>query len=404
MRGAAIILDVLLLVSGLAAFAMALYLFVVTVAGFFAKLITQNVPSSTRIALIIPAHNESLLIKRTIESIQASDYPAHLFDIFVIADNCTDDTAEIAVGMGVRCLERFDEDKRGKGHALRWAFDKAVSEKWDYGAYIIIDADSVVSAVLVKRVNDYISSGFDALSCFHMVQGSSNSPAIDIVKMGFTLRNLRNAGISVLGGSAPLLGSGMCFSGRLVQRYGWSAFSLTEDREEWAFLYSKGVKVGYIPDAKVYSEMPGAVKDLENPMARWDVGRMNITTRFLLPFLSRLRSEKSPGALLTLLELITPPFTLILFSIGLGMVIALVLHNLISQYTVALWVVALSLMSVSALLGLIRMKAPLRNYLNLFIFSVFLVPWRVLNFTKGAFGKREWRRTAREESTDKEAE
>ncbi|MFQ5480247.1 MAG: glycosyltransferase family 2 protein [Thermodesulfobacteriota bacterium] len=402
MSGVVMIFHIALLLAGLCAFAMASYFFIVTMRGFFAGLSVKSAAVESRIAVIIPAHNEALLIERTINSVKSSDYPVPLFDIIVIADNCTDDTAGIARDAGVTCLQRSDTGNKGKGYALQWAFENEIVKNGGYGAFLIMDADSVVSKNVIQKVNDYISSGFDALTCYHMVQGRESTPVLEMVKMGFILRNLRNAGISALGGSAPLLGSGMGFSRKLVESFGWTSFSLTEDREEWAFLYSKGVRVGYIPEARVFSEIPETVKDLGNPRARWDIGRKNIKKTFLMPFLSRLMAEKNLGSLVTFFELIAPPFTLFLFFIGLVTLPLLLAHNHISPYTTALWLAALSLMILSALAGLIRMKAAPRSYLNLFVYSFFLIPWRVFNFLRGTLGKREWRRTARGDSTKEE--
>ncbi len=394
-------LDIIFLLCGLLVLAPALYLLVVTLAGFFSRAVVEGSKPSCRIAVIIPAHNESLLLERTIKSVMESDYPRELFDIIVIADNCTDDTAAIAEKAGAACLERYDEENRGKGHALGWAFERIRNERpGRYGAYLVIDADSLVSKNLLRRVNDHISSGASALTCFHMVGGAegtaeAGTPALEIVRMGFTLRNLRNAGLSALGGSAPFLGSGMCLSADLVERLGWSSFSLAEDREQWASLYARGYDVDYLPDAHVYSEMPGRVGDLRNPRARWDVGQFDVIRRFHGAFRSRLLRDRSLGALLTFFELITPPFTILFFLIILGAASSLLMRHSLGVLTVSLWLLDLGIMAASVLAGLVRMRASTRTYVNLFIYPFFLIPWRVFNLVRGAMSKKEWRRTER---------
>jgi len=402
MTGAALILNIVFFLLGLLAFAQASYVFIVTIAGFFVRRPEKGAAPRTRIAVIIPAHNESLLIERTINSIRESYYPEELFDIIVIADNCTDDTAAIAASNGARSLQRFDEEKKGKGYALQMAFESAVEEKWDYEAYLIIDADSIVSEGLLQKVNDYILSGFHVLNCVNLIEDSSGTQALENVRIAFVLRNMRNAGIAALGGSAPLLGNGMVFSRSIVENYGWSAFSITEDREEWAYLYSKGVKTGYIHEAAVVSDMPDTLKDLENPRSRWDTGIMDIIGLFFFPFLSRLFAEKTPGALVTFMELVTLPFTLLFFIIIISTALTLALHSLVSGYVTLLWGISFFLMALSVIAGLIYMKTPLKSYLNIFVFSIFLMPWRAFNLIRGVLRKRQWRRTTRGDSTGKQ--
>ena len=86
-----------------------------------------------RFAAVIAAHNEELVIAHIIDSLLEQNYPRELFDIFVIADNCTDDTAAIAASRGALVFERSDDENRGKGYALEWMFRKIyeMDDKYD---------------------------------------------------------------------------------------------------------------------------------------------------------------------------------------------------------------------------------------------------------------------------------
>ena len=112
-----------------------------------------RIPSTPRttFALIVPAHNESSVIRRTLSSIQEQDYPRRLFRLFVVADNCTDDTAAIARGAGAECLERSDREKRGKGWALLWAFERLTEGNVQPDAYVIIDADTIAAPDFLRK-------------------------------------------------------------------------------------------------------------------------------------------------------------------------------------------------------------------------------------------------------------
>ena len=93
---------------------------------------------------VIPAHNEEAVIKNLVESLTAQNYPKELYDIYVIADNCTDKTAAIAKECGALVYERFDEKNKTKGHALSWFLNKKIQENADYDAFCVFDADNIV--------------------------------------------------------------------------------------------------------------------------------------------------------------------------------------------------------------------------------------------------------------------
>ena len=104
---------------------------------------------------IIPAHNEEQVIKNLVESLKHQNYPKELLDIYVIADNCTDNTAKIAQQAGAIVLERNEEDpsKKTKGAALQWFLNKKIEENADYDAFCIFDADNIVDSNFFKAMN-----------------------------------------------------------------------------------------------------------------------------------------------------------------------------------------------------------------------------------------------------------
>ena len=103
-------------------------LFIHSVIGFYKKKDTKTFEPQKKFAMLVAAHNEEVVIENLVESLKHLDYPKELYDIFVIADNCTDNTAKIARAAGANVFERFNKEKRGKGFALEWMFDKY--SKW----------------------------------------------------------------------------------------------------------------------------------------------------------------------------------------------------------------------------------------------------------------------------------
>lgn len=111
-------------------------------------------------ALIVAAHNEEVVIGKAVESLMHLDYPKELYDVFVIADNCDDNTAAIAREHGAKVFERTNKDKRGKGFALEWMFDKIFKMDKKYDAVGIFDADNLVSQNFLSEMNCYMCEGY----------------------------------------------------------------------------------------------------------------------------------------------------------------------------------------------------------------------------------------------------
>jgi cellulose synthase/poly-beta-1,6-N-acetylglucosamine synthase-like glycosyltransferase len=108
---------------------------------------------------IIPAHNEEIVIQDLIDSLKNQDYPKDLLDIYVIADNCTDSTANIAKNAGAIVYKRFDEEKKTKGYAMQWFLDQKIKENANYYAFCVFDADNIVDKNFIKNMNKKLCQG-----------------------------------------------------------------------------------------------------------------------------------------------------------------------------------------------------------------------------------------------------
>ena len=121
----------------------ALYLALLTLASL-ARPKTPTGTAEPRFAVLVPAHNESAGIARTVQSLRSLEWPADWLRVSVIADNCTDDTAVQAQQAGATVLVRTNPEQRGKGYALDWAFERVLEEGWAE-AVVVVDADTLAS-------------------------------------------------------------------------------------------------------------------------------------------------------------------------------------------------------------------------------------------------------------------
>lgn len=228
------------------------YQFFLSLVSLFANKKTEFTSEQSRnFAFIVPAHNEEKIISKTIYSLSGLIYPKKNYDVFVIADNCTDQTAQIARSLGTTVLERTNPNKRGKGYALRWAFDKVLGHEKTYDAIIVVDADSLVSGNFLEVMNDYLNEGSRVIQCSDLVLPEPGNWSVEATRIGFLLYNyVKPLGRKVLGLNMGLRGNGMCFSADVLKEIPWQAWSLTEDVEYGLVLLLKGLILILLPKLK----------------------------------------------------------------------------------------------------------------------------------------------------------
>lgn len=221
-----------------------------------------------RIAILIPAHNEEAAIGLTIDSCQQSDYPPDRYQLFVIADNCTDGTAQVVRQKGITCLERNDEEKRGKGHALAWAFPRLSEYPWD--AVMVVDADCNLHPQALNAVNAELRSGSPVLQINYVASNPDDSSISFALALANTLENdLFYAPKSALELAVFLRGTGFVLHRKILERFPWDAHSIVEDAEYTARLLAHDISVKFLPEVSVRSEFPIDAAQMAVQRSRW---------------------------------------------------------------------------------------------------------------------------------------
>ncbi len=224
---------------------------------------------------ILPAHNEEAVIANLVDSLMNQDYDKNLLDIYVIADNCTDNTAEIAREHGAIVFERFDPAHKTKGYALNWFLQQKIKENADYDAFFVFDADNIVDRNFTKAMNKKLCQGEEVVQGYRDIK----NPADSWITAGYALfywtmhRFYHLARYNV--GLSPLLnGTGFMVKFDLIKNTGWDTITLTEDIEFSLKRIIKGRRLGWATDAIVYDEQPLTFKASWSQRSRWTVGHI----------------------------------------------------------------------------------------------------------------------------------
>ncbi len=382
------------------------YLCILTLSAHrYKPLIDYKAIEKKKFAVIIPAHNEEAVLSETINHIFSINYPFELFEVIVIADNCTDRTSVIAAKAGALVLERTNYSLKGKGYALKWALEILIRSPKKYDAFFIVDADTMVSENVLQVLNYYINSGAKSIQCSDMVKPQPNSWSAEMTRIGLMLYNyLRPLGKKMLGFSAGLRGNGMCFTSGLITEYPWRAYSQTEDLEYGLNLLLNGVTTIFAPEAVVNAIMPSNPANAETQRARWEMGRLPVVKKYCLRLFSEALKKRSMVLLDSFVDLISPAFvnlfccTVLMLTVN---ILFMVLNFDFSITILSIWLALLFFQIFYVLSGLKIAGADRNTYKALYNVPRYAV-WKFLLYAKLAFKghSKLWIRTTRETDTE----
>ncbi len=243
-------------------------------------------PARTRIAAVIAARNESAVVGRLVESLLAQDYPRELFEIYVVPNNCTDDTESVAAAAGAKIL-RVDGPIRSKGDVLRGAFAQ-LTGTGAYDAYCVFDADNLVDRGFFGAVNDARQAGFHAAQGFRDSKNPFDSWVSGSMSVFYWfMSRFYNESRARLGMSCHLNGTGFMVSDEAVRAIGWNTRSLTEDLEFTALCALQGCRIGWMPQARVYDEQTARFWVSCVQRRRWTAGSLQCMRRYVPALLRR---------------------------------------------------------------------------------------------------------------------
>ena len=226
--------------------------------------------------ILIAARNEKYVIGNLLDSINKQDYPKDLYKVFVVADNCDDNTAEIARSKGAICYERFNDKDRTKGFALQFLV-KNIDK--DYGienfeGFFIFDADNLLKSNYISKMNDAFDEGCKIITSYRNTKNFDENWVASTYALHW-IRSIRtnHRARSVLRLATNIQGTGFLFTNEIIKN-GWNYTSLTEDRALTADAVAQGYQITYQDEAEFYDEQPTSVKIALRQRLRWSKGHL----------------------------------------------------------------------------------------------------------------------------------
>ena len=260
------------------------YQFIYLLVPMFKKKTCAEVARLHRYAILIAARNEETVLPHLLDSIRDQDYPAELMQVFVVADNCTDNTALVAQRSGAHVFSRFSTHRVGKGYAMQFLLEQidATCGLDSFDAFLVFDADNVLCPDFVTRINQVCAQGYDAFCGYR----NSKNFGTNWVSAGHALWFLHNcehinASRMALGTPCTVNGTGFGFTRRLLETCGgWRFLTLTEDIEFSFWCITQGIRVGSRREAMFYDEQPETFRQSWRQRIRWAQGNMQVSARY----------------------------------------------------------------------------------------------------------------------------
>ena len=340
-----------------------------------------------RFMAIIPAHNEQEVVADLIESLKNQTYNKELYDIYVIADNCTDNTAKVAREAGAIVLERFDETKKTKGYALDWFLQQKIKEDAPYDAFFVFDADNIVDKDFIKNMNKKLCQGEDVVQGYRDIKNPTDSwITAGYALFYWTMHKFYHLARYNIGLSPLLNGTGFMVKFDVVKPNGWDTETLTEDIEFSLKRIIAGRKLGWATDAIVYDEQPIGFKQSWSQRSRWTVGHIQCLSRYTKSLATAIKENKTFMNFDGFLHLMgtMPMFVATIIMLIANIIIYIAEGMTVMQLVLTLLQFLLPAIVLPILTAMIVMKLdrrPLKPMIKgLIFYPVFLGTWMIINF------------------------
>ena len=358
-----------------------------------------------RYAVLIAARNEQAVIGQLLDSIRGQEYPAELIDTYVVADNCTDSTAQVAASHGAMVYQRQNKAQVGKGFALAFLLGKLQEEHGEkrYDGYFVFDADNLLDPHYIAEMNKVFSSGHRVVTGYRNTKNFEDN----WITAGYGLWFLReseylNRPRDTLNIGCAVSGTGFLFADSILKEQGgWDWFCLTEDLEFTAEMVIRGEKIAYCGDAVLYDEQPSSFKQSLRQRSRWIKGYFQVIAEHGGDLLHTLTAtgrfacydmlmNTIPAAVLTVLSFLV---NTVMFFVGLvsarhemGLFAFSVISALVNSYGVLFLMGLMPLVTERKRIRCSRRK----RVLYAFTFPLFVFTFGIAMLL-AVFGNVEWK-------------
>ena len=362
-----------------------IYYFIIAFFGVWKRNEKKILTPKNTFAVIVAAHNEEQVIGQLVENLQVLDYPRDMYDIYVVADNCTDNTANVARECGAIVCERTNNEERGKGFAMEWMFRKLFTLERKYDAVAVFDADNLVHPKFLLEMNNRLCKGDKLIQGYLDAKNPHDTWVSGTFAIAFWVTNhIWHLAKSNIGLSSVLGGTGMCISTDILKEFGWGATCLTEDMEFTMKVLARGIRTTWAHDAIVYDEKPLTFMQSWNQRKRWAQGHFDIAGRYIPKMIKEGIKQRDIRIVDGCIHLLQPHFLLISTAFVIASYIQLLvppfytnIYSLMPSEILTIIMIGQYLLPVIILL---RIRASWKTWCYLILYPIFIYSWIPITF------------------------
>ena len=379
------ILDIIMIPIQVIIVFYSLYYFILACFGLMKRRECITVAPKNTFAAVICAHNEEKVVWQLIDNLKQLNYPKDMYDIYVVADNCTDHTADICREHGAIVKVRTNKEQVGKGYALDWMFSQMLAQEKQYDAFVVFDADNPVRTELLREMKTNLWNWVTVIRGYMDSKNPTDSWIAGTFSIAFWLINhMWHLAKYNIGLSTALGGTGMCIATEIVRKYGWGCDCLTEDMEFSMKVLLEGVRTCWAHDAIIYDEKVVGFMQSCRQRKRWAQGQCDCGERFIPKLFARGIKTGNIRMLDGIITLSQPFFMM-------ASTIYAVLASIISDlpfYTnildailpVQIWTIIGVGQYLIPVIVLLQIKVPPKSWAYLIIYPIFMYSWIPVNF------------------------
>ncbi len=351
----------------------------------------ENHGPKTRFACLIPARNEAAVIGELVRSLREQDYPSELVEIYVIPNNCTDDTERMACRAGAKIIN-VRGPVRNKGDVLHQAVDELIQRE-DIDCFMLFDADNVADRGYLRAMNDAFLNGADVTKSRIEAKNPYDSWVSGCYGLYYNIFNLFfNESRARIGIAPKLIGTGLGIRREvLLSMGGWNTVTIAEDTEFNALCVNKGYKICWVPKAVTYDEAPEDLPVSLRQRRRWVGGIMAVSKKYSGDVLREVLKGKRILQLMDMLMILSLPYIQVTSLIPLALTIAngiffgsaASLFLILGAGLAASWAGTVCFALILAVMSPLRLKSMSKAILMFPVFTLSWMPLAVIAFFRG---------------------
>lgn len=348
-----------------------------------------------KIAVIIAARNEGKVIGHLLDSLNKQNYPKELYEIFVIPNNCTDQTQEISAAKGATIIE-CQTPVSSKGDVLKYTFKYMKQNYPEYEAYCVFDADNIVHPNFLRRMNDSLCSGFKVAQGYRDSKNPSDSWISSCYSLFYWIQNyFFNQARMNMKWSSSINGTGFMIAREVIDTHGFNTITLTEDIEFAAQCALNNIRIAFVKDAITYDEQPLTFTQSWKQRKRWSIGTFQCLFEYFPKLIKNGVTKGIPQCFDMALFFLAPVIQVLAFVViillGIYQILGIQVSDVVSMmYDNKIFSVMIGYFASIALAGFVVLaeKKKVKNtFKGILTLSVFMLTWIPINII--CFVKRE---------------